>query len=173
MVLSLLIGFLIFYPVIATYLFPAPINNQDVLIGDYITIPKIKAQAPIIMDVDPTNQTVYDKALRKGVAHAKGTYLPGEGGRSFLFAHSSGNPLEQTNYNTVFVKLNELNHGDEILIKRNGNVYKYSVTSKKVVYPNEVDYLKKNDTPGIIIQTCWPIGTSWKRLLVFASPVEN
>lgn len=171
-VLSLLISFLIFYPVIVTYLFPAPIKNQDILIGDYITIPKIKAQAPLIMDVDPINQSVYEKALKKGVAHAKGTYLPGENGRSFLFAHSSGNPLEQTNYNTVFLKLNELNQNDEIHIKRGDKIYKYKVTSKKVVYPSEVDYLEKNDTPGIIIQTCWPIGTSWKRLLVFASPTN-
>ncbi len=170
-VTSLLLGFIIFYPVIATYLFPTPVKSQNILFGDYITIPKINAQAPLIFNVDPNNHSVYSEALKKGVAQAKGTYLPGEKGRSFLFAHSSGNPLEQTNYNTVFLKLNELNHGDEILIKRNDKVYKYKVTQKKVVYPTETEYLEKNDTPGIIIQTCWPIGTSWKRLLIFASPV--
>lgn len=171
-VTSLLLGFIIFYPVIATYLFPTPVKSQNILFGDYITIPKINAQAPLIFNVDPNNHSVYSEALKKGVAQAKGTYLPGEKGRSFLFAHSSGNPLEQTNYNTVFLKLNELNHGDEILIKRNDKVYKYKVTQKKVVYPTETEYLEKNDTPGIIIQTCWPIGTSWKRLLIFASPVN-
>jgi LPXTG-site transpeptidase (sortase) family protein len=171
-VCSLLLGFIIFYPVIATYLFPAPVKSQEMIFGDYITIPKINAQAPIVLDVDPNDHSIYSQALKKGVAHAKGTYLPGEAGRSFLFAHSSGNPLEQTNYNTVFVKLNELNNGDEILIKRNDKVYKYKVTQKKVVYPTEIEYMEKSDIPGIIIQTCWPIGTSWKRLLVFAAPVE-
>jgi sortase A len=96
--------------------------------------------------------------------------LPGEKGRSFIFAHSSGNPIEQTNYNTVFLRLNEVKIGDEIEIKRAGKVYKYNVTQSKVVWPSEIEYLERNDTPGIIIQTCWPIGTSLKRLLVFASP---
>jgi LPXTG-site transpeptidase (sortase) family protein len=171
-VLSLLVSFLIFYPVIATYLFPPPIKSQEMLIGDYITIPKIKAQAPLILDVNPNDQSVYEKVLKKGVAHASGTYLPGEKGRSFLFAHSSGNPLEQTNYNTVFVKLGELNNGDIIEIKRKDKVYKYQVTGKKVVWPTETEYLEKNDTPGLIVQTCWPIGTAYKRLLVFAAPLE-
>lgn len=169
---SLLFAFIIFYPVITTYLFPPAVRDQSVLSGDYITIPKIKAQAPIILNVDPMNQSAYEKELKKGVAHAKNTYLPGEEGTSFLFAHSSGNPLEQTNYNTVFLKLGDLKKGDEILIKRGDKVFKYNVTQAKIVNASETEYLKKNDTPGLIIQTCWPIGTSWKRLLVFAAPAS-
>lgn len=169
-VISLLMAFIIFYPVVSTYLFPPQIKANAQLKGDYITIPKIKAQAPLIFNVDPWNEETYQERLKKGVAHAKGTYLPGEKGTSFIFAHSSGNPLEQTRYNTIFLKLGELEIGDRIEIKREGKTYNYLVTQKKVVYPSEIDYLKKNDTPGIIIQTCWPIGTSFKRLLVFASP---
>lgn len=171
-VTSLLLSFIIFYPLIATYLFPPPIKSQEMLPGDYVTIPKIKAQAPILFNIDPKNHNVYSEALKHGIAHAKGTYLPGEKGRSFLFAHSSGNPLEQVNYNTVFVKLNELQIGDEILVKRNNKVYKYKVTQKKIVWPTETQYLEKNNTPGVVIQTCWPIGTSLKRLLVFGSPAK-
>lgn len=169
-VISLLMAFIIFYPVVSTYLFPPQIKANSELKGDYITVPKIKAQAPLIFNVDPWNENAYQEKLKKGVAHAKGTYLPGEKGTSFIFAHSSGNPLEQTRYNTVFLKLGELEIGDRIEIKRDGKIYKYKVTQKKVVYPSEVDYLDKNDTPGLIIQTCWPIGTSFKRLLVFAAP---
>lgn len=163
-------AFIIFLPVVNTYLFPKPVVASNELKGDYITIPKIKAQAPLIFNVDPWNESEYQNKLKKGVAHAEGTYLPGEKGTSFIFAHSSGNPLDQTRFNTVFLKLGELEIGDEVEIKRDGKIYKYSVTQKKVVWPNEIDYLKKSDTPGIIIQTCWPIGTSFKRLLVFAAP---
>lgn len=169
---SLLLSFIIFYPLIASYLFPPPVKSQEMLPGDYITVPKIKAQAPILFNIDPKNHEVYSETLKHGVAHAKGTYLPGEKGTSFLFAHSSGNPLEQVNYNTVFVKLNELQIGDEILIKRNNKIYKYKVTQKKIVWPTDIQYLEKNNTPGIVIQTCWPIGTSIKRLLVFAAPTK-
>ncbi len=169
-ILSLLLVFVIFYPVISTYLFPKPILAEASLKGDFITIPKIHAQAPLIFNVDPWKESEYKKILKNGVAHAKGTSLPGEKGRSFIFAHSSGNPIEQTKYNTVFVRLGDLKIGDEISIKRKGKVYKYQVTMTKVVNASDTQYLEKNESDGIVIQTCWPIGTSLKRLLVFAAP---
>lgn len=169
-VCSLIIAFVIFYPVISTYLFPKPIVSEKSLKGDYITIPKIKAQAPLIFNVDPWKEAEYKRVLKKGVAHAEGTALPGESGRSFIFAHSSGNPIEQTKYNTVFIRLGDLKIGDEISIKRDGKIYKYKVTTTKIVNASDIQYLKKNASDGIVIQTCWPIGTSLKRLLVFAAP---
>src|SRR3989339_1959994 len=45
-----------------------------------IVIEKIGASASIVKSVDPYNSQTYQKALRDGVAHAKGTRLPGEGG---------------------------------------------------------------------------------------------
>lgn len=161
--------FIIFYPVISTYLFPKPILKSQDLKGDYITIPKINAQAPLIFNVDPWQENIYQKVLKKGVAHAKGTSLPGEKGRSFIFAHSSGNPLDITRYNTVFLKLGDLKIGDSIEIKRDNKIYKYAVTQTKIVWPNEVSYLRDTKSDGIVVQTCWPIGTALKRLLVFAA----
>lgn len=172
LVLSFLMFFIIFYPVINTYLFPKQVIETSSLKGDYITVPKIKAQAPLILNVDPFNQSIYQGVLKNGVAHAKGTSLPGEKGRSFIFAHSSGNPLDETHYNTVFLKLGELKIGDEIIINRNKKIYKYKVTGSKIVWPNDTQYLKKSKEDGIIVQTCWPIGTSLKRLLVFAAPAN-
>lgn len=165
-------SFLIFYPVISTYLFPKPIVASKDLKGDFITIPKIKAQAPMIFNVDPWQENIYQNVLKKGVAHAKGTSLPGEKGRAFIFAHSSGNPLDITRYNTVFLKLGELKIGDTIEIKRSNKIYKYKVTQTKIVWPNEVNYLKDTKSDGIVVQTCWPIGTALKRLLVFAALIN-
>lgn len=165
-------AFIIFYPVVSTYLNPKPIIAVEKLKGDYITISRIKAQAPLIFNVDPFKESEYQKVLKKGVAHAEGTSLPGERGRSFIFAHSSGNPLEAARYNTVFLKLGELKIGDLIEINRDDKVYKYSVTQTKIVWPSEIEYLQKNKDDGIVIQTCWPIGTSLKRLLVFAAPIK-
>ncbi len=54
-----------------------------------IIIPKIGAQSGIVSEVDPYNKAEYLKALSGGVAHAKGTALPGELVNIFLFAHSS------------------------------------------------------------------------------------
>lgn len=137
--------------------------------GISIDIPKINAQATIIPDVDPWNQAIYGPALQKGVAQAKGTALPGDKGTSFLFAHSSELPWKMTRQNTSFLRLGELQLGDLILIRRGGNEYKYTVESKQEVWPNEVQYLKQDQGDKLILQTCTPVGTALKRLLIFAT----
>ena len=166
---SVLLFFILFYPIISVYLFPPKVIDIQNLPNNYISVPKIHAQAPLNFNVDPFNETEYQEVLKKGVAHAKNTSLPGEKGSMFIFAHSSGNPIEISNYNTIFLKLGELQKNDEIQIKKDNKIYTYKVTEKKVVWPNEVKYLKE-EKDQLILQTCWPIGTSLKRLLIFASP---
>lgn len=167
---SILSFFIFFYPVFSAYLFPPRIKTLNELNGNFITVPKIHAQAPLFFNVDPFNESSYKAILKKGVAHAKGTKQPGEKGSVFVFAHSTGNPIEVTNYNTIFLRLNELKSGDEIIITKDSKNYEYIVREKKIVWPNEVKYLKENKDQ-LILQTCWPIGTSLKRLLIFAKPV--
>jgi LPXTG-site transpeptidase (sortase) family protein len=139
--------------------------------GTFITIPKIKAQSPVIENVDPWNEAAYGEALKHGVAQAKGTSLPGQHGTVYLFAHSSGLPWDLTHFNTIFLKLGELQNGDKILIRRNGKDYPYKVTDKKEVDPSEVQYLLDTKKTQLVVQTCTPIGTSLRRLLIFAAPV--
>ncbi len=152
------------------YLFPPQIQSQLPEYGMYITIPKIHAQSPVIPEVDSNNQTVYDEALKHGVAQAKGTALPGEKGRVYLFAHSSGLPWEETHFNTIFLRLGELQNGDTIIVRRNGKDYKYIVYDKKTVDPSQVSYITDSTKTQLILQTCTPIGTSLYRLLIFAKP---
>lgn len=148
-----------------------PINKIITKKGLYITIPKIKAQASVIANVDPWNQSTYERELEKGVAHAKGTALPGDGKMSFLFAHSSLPPWEMTRTNTPFLKLGQLEKGDTIEIIRDGKDYIYTVREKKEVWPTETQYLKDTSKNQLVLQTCVPIGTALRRLLVFADPV--
>lgn len=160
------------YPILKTYLFPPPFSTsktpQEIFT---LYIPKIKAVAPVIEQVSPWNEAEYHEALKKGVAHAEYTGLPGDGKTTFLFAHSSGMPWEQVYYNTIFLRLSELNPGDEIVIDRQKKRFFYRVTDKKEVWPNEVNYLLDTNSNQLILQTCTPIGTSLKRLLIFAKPV--
>lgn len=157
-----------FFPLINIYFFPPQIKSVLPSKGTFITIPKIHAQAPISENVDPWNEKEYMDTLKKSIAHAKGTSLPGQPGTIFLFAHSSGPPWELTRFNTVFLRLGELQNGDSIIIERNGVTYRYIVRDKKEVWPNEVNYLLDTKRTQLILQTCTPIGTSIKRLLVFA-----
>jgi sortase A len=158
----------IYYPIATLYFFPAPENKiQTQRTNSYwIEIPKINAASPIVKNVDPWNETEYKQALKKGVAHAKGTSLPGKG-KTYLFAHSSDYPWNITRYNTAFFKLNELKTGDNILIHNGTTVFSYTVRETKEVWPTEVQYFKNQKT-DLILQTCTTIGTDLKRLLVFA-----
>jgi sortase A len=162
----------VFWPVAQLYFQPPPPVPVRSATGTYLAIPKINAVAPVILGVDPWNQAVYEKALQNGVAQAAGTSLPGQPGTMFIFAHSSDWPWRLTRYNTVFFRLGELQAGDEIEIAANGRNYTYEVFAKKVVWPNEVGFLKEK-TNQLVLQTCTPIGTAFQRLLVFARPVST
>lgn len=173
-----LLGFaILFYPIAQMYLFPQRIPSSVVNSKTYsVLIPKINAYSPIVRNVDPWDEKEYMKALKNGVAQASGTADPGEAGSIYLFAHSTGNPFEMNRYNTIFYRLSELGVGDKIIINYQGKAYTYLVDDKKEVWPSDIKYLEdalKNKKDQLVLQTCTPIGTSLKRLLVFARPVTN
>lgn len=136
-----------------------------------IVIPKIAANARIIDNVNPADESDYLEKLKFGVAHAAGTYLPGQNGHIFLFAHSTDYVWNVSTYNAVFYLLYKLDEGDEVDIFFEGRRHVYTVTGKKVVEPTDVQYLtNKTESEYLTLQTCWPPGTTLKRLLVFAKP---
>jgi len=137
-----------------------------------IVIPKIAANAKILANVDSTDEKIYLPALQKGVAHAQGTAFPGEGGHIFLFAHSTDYFWNVGAYNAVFYLLGKLENGDEVNIFYKGQRFVYKVIGKKIVDPKQVEYLtRKSKKEFLTLQTCWPPGTTLKRLLVFATRV--
>ena len=134
-----------------------------------LVIPKINANAVVVSNVDAGDKKAYLTALKTGVAHALGTALPGEVGNTYLFAHSVGNFWEINQWNAVFYLLRELVPGDEVDIFYKNKRYIYVVYDKKILEPNETGYLEAiTDFPRLTLQTCWPPGTTLKRLLVFA-----
>jgi len=137
-----------------------------------VVIPKIGANSNVIANVDPSNEDEYLRALVQGVAHAKGTSFPGLGGTTYLFAHSADNFWNVGTYNAVFYLLNKLEPGDEINIYFQGERYKYIVEKIEIVDPDQVDFITSERGQGeeLILQTCYPPGTAWKRTLVFARP---
>lgn len=137
-----------------------------------IIIPKIGANAKVVENVDPTDEKIYLNALQEGVAHAKGTVFPGMDGNIYLFAHSADNWWNIGRYNAVFYLLKELTPGDEVVVFFQGARHNYVVYENKVAESTEVEYLDANSGGGerLILQTCWPPGTAWKRQLVFARP---
>lgn len=169
---SLLGLLIIYYPLLKEFLFPPHYTAaQKAKIEFSIDIPSINVFSPIIANVDPFNTVDYLEKLKNGVAHAKGTSLPGQKGTMYLFAHSSDVPWRITRYNTAFFKLPFVKKGDKIIIKKDGKEFDYKVYAEKTVWPNEISYLTKPQGDVLILQTCTPVGTSLQRLLVFAKPI--
>ena len=134
-----------------------------------VIIPKIGANSKVLSNIDASNEKIYLDALNKGVAQAAGTAYPGEGGHIFLFAHSTDYFWNVGTYNAVFYILYKLEKGNEIDLFYKGQRYVYKVVGKEVVNPDQVQYLtRKTNREFLTLQTCWPLGTTLKRLLVFA-----
>lgn len=170
MLIPILVLLYIYYPLLFVYADPPQIQPSPKK-GVFIEIPKIQAQAPIIENVDPWDESIYQEQLQKGVAQAMGSSPVGStSGTIYLFAHSSDLPWRMTRQNTAFFKLDQLTSGDEIKLIKNGKEQTFIVHEKKVVWPNEVQYLKELEKDQLILQTCTPVGTALQRLLVFALP---
>jgi len=170
----------IFFPVVKAELHyqlvtrPHPPSEQELTPASLdfsIVIPKLGLTAPVVKDVDPSDPAVYQTALTRGIAHALGSGKPGEGRGIFLFAHSSTDLGAATVYNSVFYLLHQLKLGDQLSLWYQDKAYRYIVQDIQVVSANSVNYLT---SPGktLTLMTCWPPGTTLKRLLVTASPVE-
>ena len=139
-----------------------------------IIIPKIGANAKVQSNIDASNQKIYLDALNKGVAHTLGTAFPGEGGHIFLFAHSTDYFWNVGAYNAIFYLLYKLEKNDEVDLFYKGQRYVYKVIGQEVVDPSQVQYLtRKTNREFLTLQTCWPPGTTLKRLLVFAVRVAE
>lgn len=149
----------------------AKINIDPRLFDFGLYIQKISVAVPIVANVDGTNKTAYNKALLSGVAHYKGTALPGGSSNIFIFGHSS--TWNGTgDYAEAFAHLNDLEKGDQIIIYQQQKEFKYTVSKKIVIAADDLDYLEPTKTEQVTLMTCWPIGSNLKRLVVVAKLVQ-
>lgn len=124
-----------------------------------VVIPKISLDAIVV-------EGVSRKKLSEGPGHIKGTAAPGEPGNAVISAHRD----------TFFRHIYELNKGDEILVRRNGKVFHYQVTGKKIVMPDDMAVLNQTTDAQLTLITCYPtyyIGPAPKRLVVFSKLMES
>src|SRR2546423_1467653 len=85
-----------------------------------ITIPRISLDAVV---VEGTSR----QQLLLGPGHMERTAAPGEAGNAVITAHRD----------TFFRHIYELSKGDVVELRRNGNLYRYEVTGKKIVTPED------------------------------------
>jgi sortase A len=137
-----------------------------------IVIPKIGASSKIFPNVDPVNADEFLNILKNGVAHAKGTVFPGMQGTTYLFAHSADNWWNVGRYNAIFYLLKDLSEGDEIVVFFENKRFDYVVKKKTILDAADTSLLKGAHVSQeqLVLQTCWPPGTTWKRLYIIAEP---
>lgn len=137
-----------------------------------ISIAKIGASAKIFPNVDPLNSNEFLEVLQHGIAHAKGSVFPGMQGNVYLFAHSADSWWNVGRYNAVFYLLQHLKAGDEIVVFFDGKRYEYIVSQTIVSNPEDITLLTQaqGGEKRLVLQTCWPPGTTWKRFYVIATP---
>ncbi len=157
--------------------------NIDLDITPYdnrIIIPKIGKNIPLVDVKLDTGfdfehiENIFMQELEKWVVRYPGTAKPGEVGNAFIFGHSSNYPWVKGEYNSVFVLLDELSFGDEIIVYYNQKKFTYIIREKKVVKPGNVKVLDRDEgKKELSLMTCWPIGTTINRLIIFAELQEE
>ncbi len=140
-----------------------------------LTIPSINITSDVVSDVDIKDEEVYKQELKRtGVAHTKGTSLPGQNdkGPMLLFAHSTDTIINIAEYNAKFFSVPDLQNGDQIQIQYHGTIYTYKVTDKKIIDPTDFDSITGSKA-ALILMTCTPPGTDWQRLLIYADKITE
>jgi len=140
-----------------------PDNNFSLI------IPKININTKVISSVDLADKNATQKALKTGVVQAKGSSSPGQPGATYIFGHSTDSPWHIKLYNAIFYPLKDIQKGSEIIIIFKGKPFIYQVEEKKIVSAGNFQYFTNPlEKEKLILLTCWPPGTTWKRLLIIA-----
>ena len=150
--------------------------NLDIEIIPFVNrvvIPKIGKNIPLV-DIEKGKvewldelNDIFMSELEGGVVRYPGSAKPWEYGNSFIFWHSSNFPWVAGDYNDVFALLDRLEIWDEVVSYYEWKKYTYKIHEKKVISPNDVSVLKRDTgKKEITLMTCWPIGTTYNRLLL-------
>lgn len=124
-----------------------------------LSVPKIELDSVVV-------EGISNRKLLVGPGHMPDTPAPGDAGNSVITGHRD----------TFFRHIHELDKGDIVLLQRDGKIFKYEVTGKKVVEPDDVSVLRPAKDHRLTLITCYPtyyIGPAPKRLVVFSKLVEE
>ncbi|GAC1645175.1 MAG: class GN sortase [Acidobacteriaceae bacterium] len=124
-----------------------------------VLIPKADVDA-IVVD------GVTRRELAVGPGHIPSTPMPGETGNSVISAHRD----------TFFRKIGDLRSGDEVIVRRAGEIFHFSVYKKKIVDPSDLSVIKPTPDAELTLITCYPtyfIGPAPKRLVVTSRLVRS
>jgi sortase A len=128
----------------------------------FLSIPKLKIQNAIVSAAD-TN-------LKEHLVHYQGTSMPPDKGTAVIFGHSTLPQLfDPTDYKTIFANAHTLKVDDTMQVSANNVDYTYKIVSVTITTPEDTSVLTQEfDDSYLVIITCTPPGTIWKRLIIKA-----
>ena len=140
-----------------------------------LVVDSIGVNAPIVFGVQNNNDLIY-KQLENGVVHYSATAKPGNTGTAIVLGHSSAYPWYKGDYGAVFALLSKLNVGDRFYVQySDGRTFIFEMESATIFNPFTDDQKIKDleEVPGsnIILLSCYPVGTNYLRIAIFARQV--
>jgi len=152
------------------------INDLDVdtSVAARLEIPSLNINVPIVWTSNTKNFT---RDLQNGVVHYPGTALPGQIGTSYISGHSSNYAWAKGNYNQVFATLGDLPDNTSFkitVVQKNGKDARlhYVVTHRKEYKATDQEQFRNTGKSVVALSTCWPVGTTAKRLVVFGEMTQ-
>jgi len=100
-------------------------------------------------------------SLRKGPGHYPETPLPGGSGTSAIAGH-------RTTYGAPFRHIDEVKHGQPIIIDMPDGRFVYRVEHTKVVDDQDLSVLDRVGYPRLVLSACHPLYSAAQRIIVFA-----
>ncbi len=152
-------------------------SNTDINLSvpGRIEIPSNNISVPLIWTTAVAN---FEKDLKKGVVHYPGTALPGQTGTSYISGHSSGYLWDKSPYKTIFAGLGNVKDGTSFTVTvtlKNGKQVRYNyVVERRGEYAanDQAQFVNTADSV-VALSTCWPIGTTAKRLVLFGKLTQT
>ncbi len=155
--------------------FPLPLaagSFKSVILSDsaVLTIEKLGIPAPIVFGAGTDTKRIYNE-LENGVVHYSDTPKPGENGASVILGHSSAYPWYRGSYGSVFALLGQLRPGDTFSIKyQSGQRFVFTVKRTLIFKPlaenSQLTNMVSGVQPSVILISCWPVGTNYRRIAV-------
>ena len=148
------------------------INNQidqSVIIGENpirIVIDKIGVDVTVI-NPNTTNVTTLDEYLKQGVVRYPGSGIIGVG-NMFIFGHSTGLSVVNNPAYKAFNGIKNLEAGDIIKVYGSSNIYRYKVTSVKLVLKGQALVEFGGNKDMLTLSTCNTFGAKDERNVVEA-----
>ncbi|MBX4211438.1 MAG: sortase [Candidatus Yanofskybacteria bacterium] len=150
-----------------------PLPNNAMLVIDSIGV-----NAPIVFDSPSDTKSLYAN-LENGVVHYPPSSKPGQLGPAIILGHSSAYPWYKGKYGSVFALLGKLKPGDKFYVQyEDKRLFVYTVKQSIVFNPLKGDdeklaELEQNSKTSLILVSCWPVGTDYRRIAVEAELVES